>query len=508
MHTAALDVSSTSAHEAALHRSTLLRLAGLTPAVLLIHGYHPFADDAAIYVAGIRKLLHPGLYQVDAPFVSANTHLSLFAHLLAGVVRLTHLPLSVVLLATHLASIYLFLLGSWMVASRLFTRRAQQWFAVAVAAACFTMPAAATALAIMDPYVTARSFSTPLGLLALAAVLDRRWGLAALWIVLAGLMHPLMAVYAAALVVLYAVVDVRSQRAAALLGLCGIAGVGVVWLVTRNLPVDPAYVTAIHSSTRSFLYPAQWKWYEDAGLVAPLALLLLAVRRSNCCGRVRRLCLACIVLGASSMVAAFLFVHATGPYLLVRIQLLRAFHSIYLAGLLLLGGWIGGTLACCPRKCWLAFALLAAAAGGLFAAQRSTYPDSAHIEWPGEQPRNPWAQAYLWIRRNTPQNAVFAADPDLMFRNGVDEQGFRATAERSLLADNKDQGVAAVMDPSIAPAWKAQRNAQLGINSMTDAERRQRLRPFGVTWLLLRADSTTGFPCPYRNPAAKVCRMD
>jgi hypothetical protein len=31
--------------------------------------------------------------------------------------------------------------------------------------------------------------------------------------------------------------------------------------------------------------------------------------------------------------------------------------------------------------------------------------------------------------------------------------------------------------------------------------------PFGVNWLLLPADSATDFSCPYRNAAAKVCRM-
>lgn len=206
--------------------------------------------------------------------------------------------------------------------------------------------------------------------------------------------------------------------------------------------------------------------------------------------------------------AAFLFVRPSGPFFLVRLQLLRSFHILYLVGLLLLGGLIGGTLARRRSPRWVAFALLAAIAAGLFAAQRSEYPLSAHIEWPGAQPRNPWAQAYVWIRNSTPANAVFASDPHLIFRDGVDEQGFRATAERSLLADDKDQGVAAVMDPSIAPQWAAQRNAQVGINTMTDLERTQRLKPFGVTWLLLRANSATNFPCPYHNKTAKVCRMD
>lgn len=495
------------ASERALDRSVLVRLAALTPVVLLIHGYHPFVDDAAIYVAGIRKLVNPQLYVVDAPFVMANTHLSIFAHLLAWLVRLTHLSLTITLFTTYLASIYAFLLGSWLVAARLFERDRDRWFAVLLAAACFTLPAAATALAIMDPYVTARSFSTPLGLFALAAVLDRRWWLTALLIMTMALMHPLMAVYSAALVILYAIIDAGRLRVAVSLGLAGVAAIGVIALEMRHLKVSQAYLEALDSSARSFLYPMKWKWYEDLGLVMPL-LLFLAAALGPRPSRVRNLCRTCVVLGAASMVAAFLFVHPSGPFFLVRVQLLRSFHILYLIGALLLGGLLGKTLVGRPGARWVAFSLLAAAAVGLFAAQRVQYPLSAHIEWPGARPRNPWSQAYIWIRNNTPADAIFAADPHLMLLDGADQQGFRATTERSLLADDKDQGVVAVMDPSIAPEWATQRDAQVGINTIPDAQRVQRLRPFGVTWLLLPADAATDFPCPYRNEAAKVCRMD
>jgi len=490
-----------------LSRSILLRLAALTPAVLLIHGYHPFADDAGIYVAGIRKLLDPALYQIDAPFVVANTHLSVFAHGMAEVVRITHLPLAWTLLAAHLVSIFLYLLAGWLVAQALFARRAERWSAVAFSAAFFTLPAAGTALVLMDPYVTSRSFSTPLGLFAMAAALERRWGWAAVLVVLMGLMHPLMAAYAAALLVFYFLVDSGHRRAAVALAVAGVAAFGTASLALRHVPVSHAYYDAIHSHVRTFLFPSLWTWYEDAGLIAPLALFTVAAFRSKREGRIHKLCFASVLLGLSAIIAAFLFVHTSGPFLPARLQLLRSFHILYVLGILLVGGWLGGLLWQRKKSRWLLFVLLAAAAGGLFAAQRATYPESAHIEWSGSQPRNPWAQAYWWVRRNTPGNAVFAADPELVFLPGVDSQGFRATTGRSILADEKDRGVAAIVDPSIASAWAAQYDAQAGVDTMSDAERERRLRPFGVTWLLLRADSATGFACPYRNAVAKVCRM-
>ncbi len=488
-------------------RPVLWRLAALTPAVLLVHGYHPFADDAGIYVAGIRKLLDPALYQIDAPFVLANTHLSVFAHLFAEALRITHLPLPWALLAAHLVSIFLYLLAGWLVARALFARQAQRWSAVLFAAACFTLPAAGTALVLMDPYVTSRSFSTPLGLFAVAAALERRWGWAALLVVFMGLMHPLMGAYAAALLVFYAVVDSGRPRAAAALAIAGVAAFGMASLALRHIPVSHAYYDAIHSNVRTFLFPSLWTWYEDIGLVVPLVLFALAALRSRKGSRIRKLCLASVLLGLSAIIAAFLFVHTSGPFLLARVQLLRSFHVLYILGTLLVGGWLADLLWQREKRRWLLFVLLSAAAGGLFAAQRATYPESAHIEWPGAAPRNPWAQAYWWVRDHTPQNAIFAADPKLVFLPGVDSQGFRATTGRSILADEKDRGVAAIVDPSIALAWAAQYDAQVGVDTMSDAERARRLRPFGVTWLLLPTDSATGFVCPYRNFAAKVCRM-
>jgi hypothetical protein len=180
---------------------------------------------------------------------------------------------------------------------------------------------------------------------------------------------------------------------------------------------------------------------------------------------------------------------------------------LYLVGVLLLGAWLSNVLWYRRGTRWVIFALLAIAAGGLFAAQRAAYPNSAQVEWPGTRPRNAWAQAYLWVRQNTPPNAVFAADPDLISNPGVDMQGFRAMAERSILANNKDEGVVVAVDPSLADTWLAQRNAQLNLADLSDQQRTERLQPFGVTWLLLTASARTSFPCPYQNAAVKVCRM-
>ena len=510
---AEIDRPVTGTRKPAVSRSALLWLATLTPAVLFIHGYHPFADDAGIYVAGIRKLTDPTLYRPDAAFVLANTRFSLFAHLLAGVVRITRIPLDYLLLATHLGSIFAFLLACWALARRIFASPAAQWSAVALAGACFTLPVAGTAILIMDPYVTARSISTPLGLFALAASIDRKWARAVLFLLLTALMHPLMAIYVAAFVFLFILVDLHHPRGACVLSFFVIIASGISYLATRHLPVSAAYNQAIHSSVRLYLFPSQWLWYEDIGLVVPLALFALAAYRLGSRTRAGKLCIAVVLLGTASMLSAFLFVHTSGPNLLARLQLLRSFHILYVLGIVLLGGFIGelllhrspdGSHVQPSRR--MACALLIAIAVVMFLAQRHTYPLSAHIEFPGEAPRNPWQQAFVWIRVNTPRDAVFAANPQLVFLNGEDSQGFRATTGRSLLADDKDEGVAIVF-PHLAARWAAERNAQAELDQLSDSERLVRLHPLGATWLLLSGHAATSFPCPYRNSVAQVCRL-
>jgi len=47
----------------------LVLLAVATVAAFLVHGYHPAAEDAAIYLPGIKKLLHPALYPYNDQFL-------------------------------------------------------------------------------------------------------------------------------------------------------------------------------------------------------------------------------------------------------------------------------------------------------------------------------------------------------------------------------------------------------------------------------------------------------
>lgn len=479
----------------------------LTPLVLLIHGYHPFANDGGLYVAGIRHILNPALYPRNAVFVTAFTHYSVFPWMIAGLVRLTDLPLSWILFAAQLFSIWFFLAATARLASRLFSNPSALGFAALLAAACCALPVAGTALVLMDPYVTARSFSTPLSLLTVAATLDttrdRRWLRVFLLVALTFAIHPLMGVYTAAFVLLLALIAAGRTRAA--LAVCAAAFIfaGFTFVLAHNLPADSACQEAVSLAPRSFLFLARWRWFEILGLLLPLALFTLALRRFGAKTPTGALCLTSLLIAATALLIAACFVPPSGPYPLVPFQVLRAFHLIYCIGLVLCGGVLASIAL---RGRWLPATFVILTFAAMFLVERFEWPGGRRLELPGIIPANPYVQAFLWIRTNTPPDAVFAFNPDLVYRSGEDEQGFRALSERDQLADDKDAGVVAVI-PGLALGWAAQRNAELTIDSMSDAQRRAALTPLGATWLLLPPFTPTTLPCPFSNRAVRVCRL-
>jgi hypothetical protein len=280
-----------------------------------------------------------------------------------------------------------------------------------------------------------------------------------------------------------------------------------LFLVTRHSPLSPAYREAVLS--RDYLVPTRWSKIDDLGIGIPLILFAIVAGRRWLNPLIRNLSLAACLYGITAALIGFLFVHTGGSLFLIRVQPLRSFHMIYAVGVLLLGGYLASLFFSSGRGLrshWMAMSLLVVVAAVLFWSQRTLYPLSTHLELPGTPVRNPWEQAFLWIRTNTPPGAVFAANPHLIFVPGEDSQGFRAIAERSLLADDKDEGVV-VAFPGLAEEWARQRNAQAGIDRMTDEQRIAAVRPFGADWILLPASAATALPCPYRNSAAQVCRL-
>jgi len=156
---------------------------------------------------------------------------------------------------------------------------------------------------------------------------------------------------------------------------------------------------------------------------------------------------------------------------------------------------------------WRWAALFIPICAGMFYAQRQLFPATAHLELPGRTSENPWLDAFLWIRRNTPTDAYFALNPQHMRLSGEDQHGFRATAERSMLADAVKDSGAVTMFPALAQEWERQVQAQKGWDHFGPSDFERLRNQFGITWVVVNQGQTAGLDCPYRNSLLAVCRI-
>jgi hypothetical protein len=495
---------------------------------LLIHGYHPYAEDGGIYLPEIKRLLDPGLYPYGAEFVVGHLRYSVFAPLVAGLVRESRLSLEVVLLVLHLASVWMTLFAAWLLAARCYGSREARGGAVALLATWLTIPIAGTSLMLMDQYVTARSLSTPCALLALVGALEffspqfemegeRRHGLALCCGALMGaaMMHPLMGAYAlGSVLVLGATMSSnRLVRVWGTVGLC-LTAMMVAAGVQLSAPTESGAYQRV-MLTREYWFLSQWHWYERIGLAAPLMILaIVALRRGRDVEAVRvGLARVAIVCGGTAIAVALLFAReGAAVHQVARLQPLRVFQLVYVVMILVAGAAMGEHVL--RRRAWRWVATFSVLAAVMLRVDWEIFPASKHVELPGSLKLvggglgNRWEQAFIWVRENTPKDAVFALDAHYTVRDGEDAQGFRALAERSSVPDSKDGGTASNR-PELTEEWSQGMALQtgLGVGFGKDSRRLAALKAVGATWVILERDAAAGFGCAYENDEVKVCRL-
>jgi hypothetical protein len=480
-----------------IRRNLALALTALCS--VAVHGYHLGTDDGAIYAPAIKKAADPSLYPLNEPFFTSHARLSLFPNLVGGSARLSGIPADWVIFIWHILGIFLLLEAAWLLARALFESEAARWGAVALLAGLLTVPVAGTALVIMDPYLTARSLSTPAALMAVACWVSGGRKQAIAWLILTALAHPQMAAYAAVFLAILAM-----SRGGAIAGKTTLAGALALPVQFDFRPAAGAAREALLSRTYFFVF--RWEWYEWIGVAAPLALLWVfgwrRVRGTN--APFAALAGALLILGALFTAAGVIV--SSSPHLenFTRLQPMRAFHLLYAIFFVMVGGLIGEHVL--RRATWRWAALVFPLAAGMWMLGQATYPDSAHIEFPGVRPGNAWSETFLWIRGNTPKQAVFALDPDYMKKPGEDLHGFRAVAERSALADRvKDSGAVSLF-PGLAEQWQREVRATEGWEHFGAADFERLAKDYGVSWIV-RGRPVAGLDCPFSNSAATVCRL-
>jgi hypothetical protein len=517
----------------------------LTIFAFLIMGYHPGLEDDAFYLAAIKRDLNSSFFPHDSQFFTVQFQATIFDKLIALSVRLTHLPLAWMTLLWQLAAIFFILHGTFRIARRCFAESSAQWAAVAMIAALLTLPVSGTAINLADQYLHPRNLATAAILAAIVEVLDspkddsrsnRRLWLASILLAIAFSIHAIMACFGISFCAfLYLTLNTSRIKNANPTSLAAAFLFPLGWIFE---PASDAWRKA--ASTRGFYYISRWEWYEWLGVFAPLALLYFYWQwlRRESTGKGTTLVVPTADQKSSGALApedSQLFLLVTSvlyygifqtvvglaimlPSSLERLrpfEPMRYLHLLYLMFFLLAGGLLGRYVLETRIYRWLLLFLPLSL--GIFYAQRQMYPASAHIEWPDATSHNAWLEAFAWIQKNTPVDALFALDPHYMELPGEDYHGFRALAERSVLTDyNKDGGMAARV-PSLAPRWLKEVTAQTGWRNFQLEDFERLKNEFGASWIVLSAADKLGPPhplppgagltCPYETNQIRICHL-
>ena len=477
----------------------------------LAMGYHPGLEDDGVYLSAVKADLDPALYPYDSDFFRLQLQATIFDRWMALFVRVTRIPVAWAELLWQFLSLYVILWSALRIAQKLFSERRSPPAGIALLAAMFTLPVAGTALNLADQHLHPRTMATALILLAIDRILQNKWAFPVFLLLLALLVHPIMAVFGISFCCFLAValndrfyVGLRSHLSRILNSSNSLAAaLPLAWIFE---PPTPTWRRALGTRTYYFLY--QWTGYEWLGALAPLLLFWLllryALKRRD--GLLARFALALLLYGTFQQLVAMVLLAPSALIRITPLQPMRYLHLVYLflaliAGCLLgrhiLGGRIGP---------WVLF--LIALNGGMFLSQRLIFPSSKHLEFPGRESANPWLEAFTWIRGNTPKDAYFALDPNYLALPGEDYHSFRALAERSQLADAIKDTAVVTQVPQLGPVWAKQVDAQAGWERFQFADFAQLRTQFGVGWLLVSNPPPARLTCIWHNDRLSVCQIE
>jgi hypothetical protein len=474
----------------------------------LTMGYHPGAEDDAVYLAAVESRLDPALFPRDSAFFKLQMQASFFDTWMAAFVRVTHIPLAWSEILWQIIAIALILLASARILRILFDEKTALWGGLALLSAMLTLPVAGTALYIADQYLHPRNLATALILFACYHILRRRWFLAGLLSIATVLLHPMMGAFGVSFCACLALANAESfHRQIGKLTRTpahqtAVAAIPIGWILK---PPSPGWVEAMGPRHCFWLY--QWTWYEWLGALGPLILFSLLLRSARKRGKtsLERFALAILLFASLHLTVAMILCGPSALVVLATLEPMRYLQLVYVFLALICGALIGRHILKTRIARWLIFVI--ALNIPMFLVQRHLFASSPHIELPGADLGNPWLAAFSWIRTHTPRDAYFAVGPRYLAAPSEDMHSFRALAERSVLADDiKDRSVLSKA-PALVPGWRRQVDAQQGWDRFQLADFEGLRTAFGVDWLILDHDPPPGLPCPWRDQRVFVCRI-
>jgi hypothetical protein len=467
-------------------------------------GYRYGASDQAFYIPAVLRHLDPALFPQDRVLIDAQARLILADDILAGAARVSRLSLPHLFFGLYVATLLLLLTGASRIGARLYRTR---WAVVALGAALTLRHAIAKSGAnTLEGYFHPRQLAFALGVLAVAAFLERRERVSAALLLAAGLIHPTTGVW---FVVWLGVAtwlarpEWRKALTASAVAL-GIAAGFVLWrgpLAGHLVRMDADWLAVI--ADRDYLFPLAWPvdvWVTNLVAIPIILFSWRARRRAQLTvpGETP------LVAGAIALAAVFFaWLPLSGAHvaIAVQMQVTRVFWLIdFLGTVYLVWAVAEGTGAASGKRAAVAAAVILA-----LSTMRGVY--SGFAEFP-ERPiialdlqHRDWRDAMAWARTTDPGSG-WLADPHHAALYG---STVRAAGHRDVLIDLLKDPAIAMYDRAIATRLADRERALATLAWDTPDGARALARRYGLDYLVI--DRELNLPLAHRSGSLFIYRI-
>jgi hypothetical protein len=440
------------------------------------------------------RALQPAAFPRDASLIDSQGRLMLSDETIAGIVRITGIPLEYLFLAAYLLSLLVIWIAVATIGRRLF---ASPWLTVAFAAAMtlrHRIPR--TTANSIEPYFHPRMLAFGVGALAIAAVLRRRFWPAIVLVAISGLIHVTTGLWFAVMLgVAMAYLDPNLRRLA--MAGAAAAAVFIVWagaagpLRSSFVTMDPPWLEVVAGKD---LFAAEWPvwaWVSNLGLIV---IAWAAYRWKE-----NRPELGAVIWGAAALVGVFLVTFPVVRAKLafpVQLQISRVFWLVDFVALICLIGLV--------RRERTARALAATLVAvtlirGVY-VMAVEHPDrslfAVHL------PASDWDDALRWIRAQS-IDAHVLADPGHAWKYGT---SVRVAAERDVFLEEVKDSAVAIYSREVAVRFLERVRASLDFDQMTADRARDLAARYDLDYLVFEKDLP--LPVAYRNGRFKVYSLN
>lgn len=430
----------------------------------LVHGYDFASGDQSTYVPQVLKRVNPELYSRDYLSQTAEGELSFMFPLMAGIINTTGIDIEWLYFFLYLVFRWLVLVAIYHLSLSLTHHRA----GALLAAILLSLPkfVAGTNQTTLDNAWLPRFFVLPLLLWALNCLINKRFLLATFLAGIIFTLHPYSGVYLGLFLLATIITSGRFWRLLPRVVLIGV--VASSWFVFLVLPQ--------YLSRNGQLFMAE-TWFEivslrlpynvlgNWGLTAWTALMLPLVAYLVFPHRALRLA---IVTASLVTVTHVIFGEIFKVALIFQLQLPRIWLVATFFGYIGLASWLA--------RLWSHSLLTKLTVPLLVVLLLTNFGRfrPRKIDWPHQYSRE-WDKIQLWVKTNTPQDALLLTPATRI--------GFRIRSERSIVAEIKD-GSSGLYSPELAQTWQ-ERISDIGyINLKTEAEIIQLQKKYQADYLV------------------------